>query len=268
MKPEELRVTTIEKRVRESPDIYTLHFRDEPSIEAHPGQYMMTWIPGVDEVPMSLSGINLEGLNSVTVRIVGEATQSLCGLNPGDRMGLRGPLGKGFKIKGSKPLLIGGGTGIATLKPLVGSMINKNLRPTLVIGSKNVEQLIFREIFREEPALNLIEATDDGTCGYHGYATECAATIIDDGYDHIYTCGPELMMASIYRDAEDRGMPIQASLERYIKCAAGLCGSCAIGPYRVCADGPVFDTHMLRRIRDRFGVSRLDQSGKKIKVEH
>lgn len=87
-------------------------------------------------------------------------------------------------------------------------------------------------------------------------------------FDVVYTCGPELMMALIFSSAEDRGIQVQASLERYIKCAVGLCGSCAIGPYRVCKDGPVLTTDQLKVVRDEFGLQRMDPSGRAIKVNH
>ena len=60
----------------------------------------------------------------------------------------------------------------------------------------------------------------------------------------------------------------KASLERYVKCAVGLCGNCVIGPYRVCKDGPVFNTEMLVEVREEFGISRMDASGKLIRVNH
>ena len=76
------------------------------------------------------------------------------------------------------------------------------------------------------------------------------------------------MMAAVFRKADDRGLPVQASLERYIKCAVGLCASCAIGPYRVCKDGPVFDSAMLREVVEEFGRRRMDPSGRAVPVDH
>jgi dihydroorotate dehydrogenase electron transfer subunit len=76
------------------------------------------------------------------------------------------------------------------------------------------------------------------------------------------------MMFSIFNEADARGILVQASLERYVKCAVGLCGSCAIGPYRVCKDGPVFGSEQLRQIVDEFGKRRMDPSGRYIGVGH
>ncbi len=75
-------------------------------------------------------------------------------------------------------------------------------------------------------------------------------------------------MVTVFDEAESKGIPVQASLERYIKCAVGLCGSCAIGPYRICKDGPVLNTEQLREVRGELGKTRMDPSGRVINVDH
>ncbi len=105
--------------------------------------------------------------------------------------------------------------------------------------------------------------------GFNGYASGYAALLMDENhFDQVYTCGPELMMAKVFQETERRDIPTQASLERYVKCAVGICGNCAIGPYRVCKDGPVFNTEMLREVREEFGISQMDASGKNVRVNH
>jgi dihydroorotate dehydrogenase electron transfer subunit len=74
------------------------------------------------------------------------------------------------------------------------------------------------------------------------------------------------MMLFIFNKAEAKGIPLQASLERYIKCAVGLCGSCAIGPFRICKDGPVFHSEQLRAMQGEFGFRRMDPSGRLIDI--
>lgn len=258
----------LEEVAEEGPNISTIYFEDSYTSEAVPGQYIMVWLPGIDEIPMSISTIDDDGINSITVRSVGEATEALCKLRAGDEIAIRGPFGNGFTLKGSKPLLVGGGTGISTLSPLAFKLMKMGVKPTFIIGARTFKELIFRDRLNGLLEAQLIEATDDGTFGFHGYASECAFNLIDQGFDQIYTCGPELMIESIFEKAASLDIPVQASLERYIKCSMGLCGSCAIGPYRVCKDGPVFNTEMLRRIKDELGVSRFDPSGRKIPVEH
>jgi dihydroorotate dehydrogenase electron transfer subunit len=72
----------------------TLRFRFDR--RALPGQFVMVWLPGVDEIPMSLSYI--DGLKGITVKDVGEATKALSSLRIGDSIALRGPFGRGFEL--------------------------------------------------------------------------------------------------------------------------------------------------------------------------
>jgi dihydroorotate dehydrogenase electron transfer subunit len=269
IKPENNRAVELTDVVSECRDVSSLIFRDEETRGAKPGQYMMVWLPGVDEVPMSVSGIDMDGLSRITVREVGEATVKLSNLSPGDRIGLRGPFGNGYTVQGDEPLLVAGGSGAASLMPLVETMLRRETTPTFVLGARSADMLLFADRLEKALGENLMVTTDDGSRGYSGYASGYAAKLIEEGsFDMVYTCGPELMMAKVYQSAQERGLPIQASLERYVKCAVGLCGNCAIGPYRVCKDGPVFDAEMLYEVRGEFGVSRMDASGRSIRVEH
>jgi dihydroorotate dehydrogenase electron transfer subunit len=106
-------------------------------------------------------------------------------------------------------------------------------------------------------------STDDGSKGFHGFAADLAIKQLQkEGVDMVYTCGPEMMMKTLLDNCSDLGF--QASLERYMKCAIGLCGQCCIGKgLRVCKEGPVFDGKTLKKVED-FGVFRRDSSGKKI----
>ncbi|MFQ6054174.1 MAG: dihydroorotate dehydrogenase electron transfer subunit [Candidatus Bathyarchaeia archaeon] len=269
MRSETMRVRPLVDVRQEAEEAWTLYFEDELCSAASPGQYVMIWAPGVDEVPMSLSTIDRNGASSVTVRAVGEATRALCGLKVGDRIGVRGPFGNGYTLEGRAPLIVAGGTGSASLTPLAESMRREGVEPTFVLGARSVDQLLFRGRLERLLGDGLVLATDDGSCGFRGFASACAVELMTErSFDFIYTCGPELMMASVFEAAEERGIPLQASLERYIKCAVGLCGSCAIGPFRVCKEGPVFSSEQLRAVRGEFGRRRMDPSGRMVPVDH
>jgi dihydroorotate dehydrogenase electron transfer subunit len=259
-----MKVVRIERVVQETPDITTLYFPDVG--EARPGQYLMVWLPGVDEIPMSLSTIG--DPSSISVRVVGDATRALSKLSKGDRIGIRGPFGNGYTVKGRHPFLVGGGSGIASLAPLAEELAAKGAEPTFLIGARSKDQLPFKERL-SKLGLRLVVSTDDGSEGFHGYASNYAGELMaKGGFDQVYICGPELMAAKIWADADRLGLPVEASLERLCKCAVGLCGSCAIGPYRVCSDGPVFDSAKLRGVAADFGKRRMDASGRMIRVDH
>lgn len=268
-KTDKIRTVEIKKVKREAIDISTLYFDDETVRSGKPGQYIMVWVPGDDEVPMSISGIDEDGLSSITVRKVGITSETLDSMQPGDRIGVRGPFGNSYDVVGENPLIVAGGSGTASLLPLVKAFQSKGVNPTFILGGRSADQLLFEDELLELLGAKLVISTDDGSMGYNGYASGYAALLMDEyEFDHVYTCGPELMMAKVFQETERRGLPIQASLERYVKCAVGICGNCAIGPYRVCMDGPVFDSDMLREVRDEFGISQMDASGKKSRVNH
>lgn len=268
-KTDKIRTVEIKKVKREAIDITTLYFEDETVRSGKPGQYIMVWVPGDDEVPMSISGIDEDGLSSITVRKVGITSETLDAMQPGDRIGIRGPYGIGYEVEGKKPLIVAGGSGTASLLPLVKAFQSKGVNPTFILGGRSADQLLFEDELMDLLGENLVISTDDGSMGYNGYASGYAALLMDENtYDYVYTCGPELMMAKVYQETERRELPLQASLERYVKCAIGICGNCAIGPYRVCADGPVFTSDMLREVREEFGRSQMDASGKKTRVNH
>jgi dihydroorotate dehydrogenase electron transfer subunit len=85
-------------------------------------------------------------------------------------------------------------------------------------------------------------------------------------FDMIYTCGPEIMVKKIFDLAQKRKLPMEASLERLMRCGIGLCGSCVIGKYRVCKDGPVFNAAQLNEIKDELGISKLGFDGSRIPI--
>lgn len=230
---------------------------------AIPGQFVMIWIPGIDEIPMSLSYIS-EKTKGITFRVVGEATQKLYEKKVGDKIGIRGPFGNGFKIHGKKILFVGGGTGIAMLAPAIQHAKQKNIHTTVVLGVKSKDELFFEKTIKKH-CDKLFITTDDGTCGEKGFCTDIVKKLLQkQKFDNIYTCGPELMMKNLIQITGKT--QVQASLERYMKCAAGICGQCCIGEgLRVCKDGPIFDAETLKKTED-FGNFKRDKSGKKIKI--
>jgi dihydroorotate dehydrogenase electron transfer subunit len=252
-------VTPILKSVHEATDIQTITFRYPGHVD--PGQFYMIWIPGVDEIPMSVSLIN-DKMKGITFRTVGSATTALSHLKAGDNIGIRGPYGQGFTLKGKNLLFVGGGTGVATLAPAVEQARKRKLKATVIIGVKTKNELFFENRLRKCGATVLV-STDDGSKGYKGFASELAKDILHkETIDAVFTCGPEVMMKTLLRYSKN--IYFQASLERYMKCAIGICGQCCIGKgLRVCLDGPIFDKKTLQQVED-FGIYRRDAAGRKI----
>jgi dihydroorotate dehydrogenase electron transfer subunit len=108
----------------------------------------------------------------------------------------------------------------------------------------------------------LFISTEDGTLGSKGYPTDVLHDLIKNNYpiDFIYTCGPELMMKKTFDLASAKKIPIEASIERYMKCGIGLCSSCSINDKLVCVDGTVFDSLQLSKLTE-FGRCYRDKAG-------
>ena len=211
---------------------------------------------------MSVSYIDKK-VKGITFKKVGDATKELFNLKVGEKIGIRGPYGNGFNIKGKNILFVGGGTGIAMIAPSVERAIENKIKTTVLMGAKNNKELFFENRIKKSGA-DFFICTDDGSYGYKGFVT-CLAedTISNNQFDQILTCGPELMMKKLFEISKN--ISFQASLERYMKCGFGLCGQCCVGDgLRVCKEGPVFDEKTLKDIED-FGVFKRDASGKKVK---
>jgi dihydroorotate dehydrogenase electron transfer subunit len=265
-KPISVKVST---RIEETKRITTLLF-DLPNtpLEIYPGQFFMVWVPGVDEIPMSISLWD-SPTAGISIQNVGEATNALTKLNKGEWLGIRGPFGSHFSVDSEKPLVVGGGIGMAPLRPLVYNLLKQDAEITLLVAARTKDQLLFYD-FTESADSNLhVEiATDDGSMGYKGLATKIAEDIVrNTRFDTIYTCGPELMMVGLFNLAQKMNLRFQASLERHMKCGCGICGTCAMDPtgVLVCREGPVFTRKDLLKIEE-FGKYHRDSTGKRVEL--
>jgi dihydroorotate dehydrogenase electron transfer subunit len=263
-----LRTTTIIQVTTESPSVKTYTFIDKQCAKAKPGQFLMLWIPGIDEIPLSILDATEDGLISVSVKAVGDATRHLHSMEPGQTIGIRGPFGNCFTPNHGRVLLVGGGTGTAPLLFLAKTLSGKVQQLSFVVGAKSKNELLFVEqlnkVCKEQ---SLITTTDDGTYGLQCLVTEPLADLLDqEKFDMIYTCGPEIMVKKIFELTKHHKLPMEASLERLMRCGIGLCGSCVIGKYRVCRDGPVFNAAQLDEIKDELGISKLGFDGSRIPI--
>ena len=264
----QLRTTRILDVKTENPTVKTFTFKDKECVKAEPGQFLMLWIPRVDEIPLSILDARKNGEVAVAVKKVGEATKALQSKKVGEVVGIRGPFGNSFTIKNGRILMVGGGTGIAPLLFLTKKLASKT-RLVFVMGAKTKEELMFIEELDELCSKgNVVAATEDGSYGVKGVATTPLETVLTkERFDMIYTCGPEQMMRKVLDLAEKHDIALEASLERLMRCAIGLCGSCVVGKYRVCRDGPVFTASQLREVKKEFGILKRDLNGKRIPLE-
>jgi dihydroorotate dehydrogenase electron transfer subunit len=256
-------ICKIEKVTDQTPTVRTLEFSDEILSNVLPGQFAMVWIPGINELPMSVMVSKEQGKAAFTVRKHGTASTGLYNLKEGDLIGVRGPYGNSFDIKEGKILLVGGGTGLVPLMRLA-TKVKQTDDVTVLIGAKTKDEVFFEDIANELLEKNLhkvIVTTEDGTYGEKGLVTEHVEKLTQEtNFDAVYTCGPELMMYKTVQIANSRQIFAQASLERMMKCGVGICGSCCIGKDLVCRDGTVFEGLYLLNNKE-FGHTYRNKAG-------
>ena len=211
----------------------------DAALAAAPGQFVMVWLPGVEERPLAV--VDTSPL-TLTVCRVGPFTCAMCALRPGDRLWVRGPFGQGFPVHGRRHLLVGGGSGVASLALLAREARARGHEVQVVLGARNAGGLMLGRLFTAH-GCSLHLATDDGSAGLHGTTIDAAAPLLaGEPPDAIYGCGPEPMLQALTALAQQRRIPCWVSRERVMRCGIGVCGACHCGDRLVCVVGPVFRT--------------------------
>ncbi len=232
-----------------------------------PGQFTMMYVPGVGEVPISVSGDpNRPQVLEHTVRIAGAVTTAIHGLAIGDAIGIRGPYGVGWPVasaEGRDLVIVGGGIGLAPLRPVVLDVLAHRERfgaISLAYGSRSPDDLLFsEELHRWRSRFDFeVEVTVDRAMpGWHGdvgVVTNLLPRIpFDPNSTVAMICGPEIMMKVVARELLAEGVSedgIFLSMERNMKCGIGLCGHCQFGADFICRDGPVMSyASLVERLR-------------------
>lgn len=250
------------EKIRESGSVFTLRLRfTDPKIQAgysfQPGQFNMLYLYGVGEVPISIvSDPEDEHMYDHAIRVVGRVTGALEKLEQGDRLGVRGPYGRGWplqQMEGKDLVLITGGLGCAPLVSVINYVMRRRElfnRFVIIQGVKHSDDLIWRRQYEEweqHPDTQVLLAADEPGPGWP-WSTGPVTSLFekaefDVARSKAMLCGPEGMMFSAVNALTGRGMPeadIWLSMERNMKCAAGHCGHCQYGSLFVCKDGPVF----------------------------
>lgn len=254
---------TVIARTQESPTIFTLQLRlDDAAAQAAyrfaPGQFNMLYLYGVGEVPISIMSDPEErdGIGH-TIRMQGRVTQGLAKLQPGDRVGLRGPFGRGWPLQemgGRDVILVTGGLGCAPVVSVIHYVLRRRERfgkLVIIQGVKHAEDLIWREQYdrwARLPDTQVLVAASEGAAfwPWHvGRVTELfSLASFNPDKAVAMMCGPEGMMRVAADNLLARGLAesqLYLSMERNMQCAVGRCGHCQIGGAFVCRDGPVFN---------------------------
>jgi len=256
-------VLEIKKVINETDDTKTFYF--DYTLNSKPGQFVMLWLPGVDEVPISVSYDDGSKF-ALTVFSRGEASNGICELKEGDKIGIRGPYGTMFNyMEGENLVLVGGGYGSAPLRFLAHEAAKKNCKIDFMMAAKTKTKLLFLDELRAMKNVIIHIATSDGSEGVKGHINETLEKVLKEKkINKIMTCGPELLMKAVGEIGDAAGVQTQISIERYMKCGFGVCGQCVIDPLgiRTCVSGPVMNSKVLNMLEE-FGKYTRDAQGKK-----
>jgi NAD(P)H-flavin reductase len=179
------------------------------------------------------------------LHVVGPGTARLSELEPPDGLLVLGPLGIPFAppAAGRRPLLVGGGVGIAPLAILADELsatgTGTAAAPIVMLGFRDVEHAAGAALIP-----GAVLATDDGSAGHAGLVTDLlAAQLHLDDHAEVYACGPPPMLEAVRLLCAERGVPAQLALESGMACGYGACFGCVVrtrdGYVRLCVDGPV-----------------------------
>ncbi len=196
--------------------------------------------------PFSIHRLSGPDRLELLIAVVGRGTRIISALRPGDRIGLLGPLGKGFTLPdpGRPVLLLAGGLGVAPLFFLAEELCARGGRPRLLYGAGSADLLVPTDGLQAQ-GVEVKLATDDGSAGFCGLVSGLLQQEPDEPGAYMAACGPMEMLEAVAALAARRGLELEVSLESRMACGLGACLGCTVfltggAARRVCCDGPVF----------------------------
>jgi sulfhydrogenase subunit gamma (sulfur reductase) len=265
-------VTETEDRNLKTLKLTFLNPEDEKKFAYIPGQFAELSVAGLGEIPIGIASSPTEkGFVKFTVNKVGKVSSHIHNMQPGDIMGVRGPLGNWYPwdlLEGKNVVIIGGGFAFTTLRSSIVYMTDPQNRPrfgeiTVVYGARFPGLLLYKEELaaweqRDDIRMHItVDATDDPNWKYNvGFVpTVTKQKAPDSENSYAIICGPPIMIKFTLPVLTELGFPperIISSLEMRMKCGIGICGRCNIGTEYVCKDGPVFTLEQLARLPNEY----------------
>lgn len=219
-------------------DVYEMKLSGDSSAITAPGQFVNIRLEGKFlRRPISVCDWDENGVTLI-YKTVGEGTEYMATMRPGQELDLLSGLGNGYDISccGANPLLIGGGVGLPPLYALCKKLISLGVNPSVIMGFNTAQDVFYYDRFTEL-GIPVELCTADGSLGKKGFVTDL---MVDFEYSYIYTCGPLPMFRAIARIAQSSG---QFSFEERMGCGFGACMGCSCqtiaGNKRICKEGPV-----------------------------
>jgi len=265
--PELARITKIEP-IAALEKVFTLELPGGRTLGHRPGQFVEVSVFGVGEAPISISSSpsRSNGVFELCVRRVGDVTSALHNLKVGDRVGIRGPFGRGFPIesfRGKDVLFAPGGLGLAPARSLINQVLDERAlfgRVIILYGARTPAELLFKDELQqwaERSDVELLLSVDRGDESWTGNVG-----VITTLFRHIsvyprntvaVTVGPPVMYRFVLMELFGKGISegnIYLSLERRMKCGVGKCGHCQINNIYACQSGPVFSYREIKGLEE------------------
>jgi NAD(P)H-flavin reductase len=239
------------------------------SFGQRPGQFAFVSRFGVGEAPFCLASASSRGeYIDFAIKRVGLVTDALHDLEAGATIGIRGPLGNYFPMdayKGKDLVIIGGGIGLAPLRPVIQTVIDHRAdygKLTVIYGARTPNDLVFTDEYEEwASAPNAefhvtVDVGDESWKGNVGHVPGLVGKIKPSPRNSVtLTCGPPIMIKFALKELhtlEFKPEQIVTTLESKMKCGVGKCGRCNVGEKYVCLDGPVFDYAQIGKFLEEF----------------
>ncbi len=254
MAEQEITFCSVDKITQQTVDEYLLRF--EVPINHDPGQFMQCNLLGIGEAPISICSYDTKYFE-MSIRDVGNVSHALCNLKAGDKVGLRGPYGRGYPMSdfhGKDVILIGGGCGVAPLRGIIEYLeVHRDKFKSVrnFFGFRTGKDVLFGEDFskweKQDMGLEVAFSDEDKSNekmkdAKKGFITDYLKPTPDRN-KVIFVCGPPIMMNVAAEKLISKGFnpdQIWISEERHMKCGVGRCGHCMIRGKYCCKDGPVF----------------------------
>lgn len=234
-----------------------------------PGQFVELSIPGYGEAPFAPCNAAGTKYLELCIRDIGRLTHKLHKMKRGEKVGIRGPYGRGWptitnsksQIANRNILIVVGGLGLIPLRTLIlgkNKFLGKDTKVQVFYGAKAPQEMLFRYEYAKwrENGID-VKLTVDKECANWVGCVGLVTTLFDKypiaENATAFLCGPPVMYKFVLEKLKQKGIvdqDIYLSLERRMHCGLGVCQHCAVGPYYTCKDGPVFSLSQLKNIPD------------------